>query len=321
VAKRSVVLVGFEGAFALDLVGPWEVFAMAEPDHYSLRIVTLGGGPFGSISGMRLDADAALERVRGPVDTLLVSGGDGVFAAAADPAFLDQIRRLAATARRVGSVCTGAFALAAAGLLDGRKATTHWAYCERLAREHPRVFVESDPIFVKDGNVYTSAGVTAGMDLALALVEEDFGQAPAMHAARWLVLFVRRPGGQAQFSAALELQTADRQPFRELQAWLTDNPAADLSVAALAARVHMSPRNFARAFIQEVGTTPARYVERVRVEAARRRLEESDDGLERVANQCGFGSGNSMRRSFLRILKVPPADYRARFRSKPTIGG
>jgi transcriptional regulator GlxA family with amidase domain len=163
--------------------------------------------------------------------------------------------------------------------------------------------------------------VTAGMDLALALVEEDFGQAPAMHAARWLVLFVRRPGGQAQFSAALELQTADRQPFRELQAWLTDNPAADLSVAALAARVHMSPRNFARAFIQEVGTTPARYVERVRVEAARRRLEESDDGLERVANQCGFGSGNSMRRSFLRILKVPPADYRARFRSKPTIGG
>ncbi len=315
-AKRSVVLVGFEGAFALDLIGPWEVFAMAGPDHYALRIVTLGGGPFQSSSGARLDAHAALERVRGPIDTLLISGGDGIFEAAADPEFLRHITRLAATARRVGSVCTGAFGLAAAGLLDGRKATTHWAYCERLAREYPPVSVDSNPIFVKDGNVYTSAGVTAGMDMSLALVEEDLGQAPAMNAARMLVVFVRRPGGQAQFSAALELQAADRQPLRDLQAWLADNLAKDLSVAALAARVHMSPRNFARAFAEEVGTTPARYVERVRVEAARRRLEESDDGVDRVAISCGFGSGNSMRRSFLRVIKVPPADYRTRFQPK-----
>jgi transcriptional regulator GlxA family with amidase domain len=317
VAKRSVVLVGFEGAFALDLIGPWEVFAMAGPDDYSLRIATLGGGPFQSSSGARLDAHTALERVRGPIDTLLISGGDGIFAAAADPYFLGHIKRLAATARRVGSVCTGAFGLAAAGLLDGRKATTHWAYCDRLASEYSRVSVDPDPIFVKDGNVYTSAGVTAGMDLSLALTEEDLGKAPAMHAARQLVLFVRRPGGQAQFSAALELQAADRQPLRDLQAWLVDNLAKDLSVPVLAARVHMSPRNFARAFAEEVGTTPARYVERVRVETARRRLEESDDGIDRVARQCGFGSGNSMRRSFLRILGVPPADYRARFQSKP----
>ncbi len=318
--NRSVVLVGFEGAFALDLIGPWEVLAMAGPDHYSLRIATLGGGSFKSSSGARLEAHAALERVRGPIDTLLISGGDGIFAAGADPDFLRHIRRLAATARRVGSICTGAFGLAAAGLLDGRKATTHWAYCDRMAAEYPQVSLDPDPIFVKDGNVYTSAGVTAGMDLALSLVEEDLGHNPAMHAARHLVLFVRRPGGQSQFSAALELQAADRQPLRDLQSWLADNLAADLSVEVLAARVHMSPRNFARAFTDEVGTTPARYVERVRVEAARRRLEESDDGIDRVATSCGFGSGNSMRRSFLRVIKVPPADYRARFRSKPRIG-
>ncbi len=315
-ANRSVVLVGFDGAFGLDLIGPWEVFAMAGPDEYSLRIATLSGGPFKSSTGARLEAHAALKHVRGPIDTLLISGGDGIFTAVADLKVLGHMKRLAATARRVGSICTGAFGLAAAGLLDGRKATTHWAYCDRLAREYPHVSVDPDPIFVQDGNVYTSAGVTAGMDLALAMVEEDLGQASAMHVARQLVLFVRRPGGQAQFSAALELQAADRRPLRDLQAWLAENPAQDLSVAALAARVHMSPRNFARAFIDEVGITPARYVERVRVEAARRRLEESDDGVDRVATSCGFGSGNSMRRSFLRVIKVPPSDYRARFRSK-----
>ncbi|QEL20795.1 GlxA family transcriptional regulator [Limnoglobus roseus] len=313
-AKRSVVLVCFERVQALDLVGPWEVFTEGGHDHYALRAATPGGGQFGSSSGLRLIADD-LSRVRGPVDTLLVAGGLGVHAACADPAFLSPVRRLAATARRVGSICTGAFVLAAAGLLDGRRATTHWGWCEQLAREYPRVTVAPDPIFVKDGNVYTSAGVTAGMDLALALMEEDLGRQAAMRVARQLVLFVRRPGGQSQFSAALELQTADRQPLRDLQAWIVANPAADLSVEGLAARAHMSPRNFARAFTREVGTTPARYVERVRVEAARQRLEESDAGLELVAKQCGFGSGNSMRRSFLRVVKVPPADYRVRFRS------
>lgn len=319
--KRSVVLVSFEGTHALDLVGPWEVFKESGQGHYDLRIVTLGGGQFQSKSGLRLDADARLARVRCPIDTLMVAGGEGVHAAAADMAFIKHLKRLAESSRRVCSVCSGAFALAAAGLLDGRKATTHWASCERLAREYPRVSVDPDPIFVKDGNVYTSAGVTAGMDLALALVEEDLGRQAAMQTARWLVLFVRRPGGQAQFSAALELQAADRRPLRELQTWLTDNLATDLSVVALAARTHMSQRNFARAFAREIGTTPARYVERMRVEAARRRLEESDEGTDSIAATCGFGSSDSMRRSFLRVIKVTPTDYRGRFRSRPSTKG
>ena len=224
---------------------------------------------------------------------------------------------MAPRVRRIGSVCTGAFVLAAAGLLDGRRATTHWQLCPRLARDHPAVAVEDDPIFVRDGNVYTSAGVTAGMDLALALVEEDHGHDAAMRIARHLVMFVRRPGGQSQFSAALDLQAAERRPIRDLQAWIAGHPSGDLSVEALAARAHMSPRNFARVFRDEVGQTPARFVERVRVEAARRLLEESGAGLERVARECGFGGADSMRRSFLRVLRVAPSEYRGRFLSGP----
>ena len=192
--------------------------------------------------------------------------------------------------RRVGSVCTGAFLLAAAGVLDARRATTHWAFCDRLAREYPRVAVDPDPIFVRDGDVYTSAGVTAGIDLALALVEEDLGRETALAVARNLVVFVRRPGGQSQFSAPLELQAADREPLRELQAWVAGRLAEDLSVEALARRVHMSPRNLSRVLRREVGSTPARFVERVRVEGARRRLEETSAGLEQIARECGFGS-------------------------------
>ncbi len=315
-AKRRVVFVAYDGASTLDLIGPWEVFAMAGPDDYSLTIATLGGGWFQSDSGARMEAHSALERVRGPIDTLLVVGGSKFFDAIADANFLAQVKRLARTSRRVGSVCTGAFVLAAAGLLDGRKATTHWLYCDRLTRDYPLVSVDPDLIFVKDNNVYTSAGHTAGMDLALALTEDDLGQASALHASRMLVLFVRRPGGQSQFSAALELQAADRQPLHDLQAWLGNNLAANLSVEALAARVHMSSRNFARTFTKQIGTTPARYIERLRVDAARRMLEDSNIALERIAPLCGFGSGNSMRRSFMRILKVPPMDYRERFHSK-----
>ena len=191
-AKRSVVLVCFEGVQALDLVGPWEVFIEGGADQYALRVATLGGGPFLSSSGLKLSADD-LARVRGPIDTLLVAGGLGIDAAVADPAFLAPIKRLAATARRVGSICTGAFALAAAGLLDGRRATTHWGWCERLAREYPQVTVDPDPVFIKDGNVYTSAGVTAGMDLVLALVEEDLGREAAVWAARRLRCTRSRP--------------------------------------------------------------------------------------------------------------------------------
>src|SRR5262249_52522221 len=195
---------------------------------------------------------------------------------------------------------TGTFILAATGLLDGRRATTHWAWCASLASMFPAVHVDPDPIFVRDGNLYSSAGVTAGMDLALSLVEEDLGRTAALETARQLVLFLRRPGGQSQFSAQLSAQAAERQPLRELVAWIVDHPDADLSVEALARRAAMSPRHFARVFTREVGTTPARYVETVRVEAARRRLEEATNGVDAIADACGFGTAETMRRALLR---------------------
>jgi transcriptional regulator GlxA family with amidase domain len=230
---------------------------------------------------------------------------------------LAQLRRIVPRARRVGSICTGAFLLAAAGLLDGRRATTHWRWCDRLAAEHPGVEVEPDAIFVRDGEVYTSAGVTTGVDLALAMVEEDLGREAAVAIARHLVMFVRRPGGQSQFSPLLDMQAADRRPLRDLQAWIVEHLAEDLSVEALADRAHMSARNFARVFAKEVGSTPARFVERLRVDAARRRLEETEVGLDRIARECGFGGPDSMRRSFLRVVRVVPSDYRDRFRVAP----
>jgi transcriptional regulator GlxA family with amidase domain len=215
--------------------------------------------------------------------------------------------------RRLASVCTGAFFLAEAGLLDGRRATTHWAYCERLARRYPRVQVEADTLFVREGRIYTAAGVTAGMDLALAMVEEDHGREVALAVARELVLFLCRPGGQAQFSAQLAVQLAEHEPLRDLQAWILDHPREDLSVEALARRVAMSPRNFARVFTREVGTTPARFVTSVRVETARRLLEETSHDLPAVCDRSGLGSPESMRRAFQRTVGVAPSRYRERF--------
>jgi transcriptional regulator GlxA family with amidase domain len=226
------------------------------------------------------------------------------------------IRDAAARSRRVTSVCTGAFLLAAAGLLDGRRATTHWAWCDVLANRYPAVQVEPDPIFVRDGDVITSAGVTSGMDMALALVEEDLGREIALEVARWLVLFVKRPGGQAQFSAQLEAQIADREPLRELQQWLPDHLDEDLSVPALARRACMSERNFARAFRGETGMTPAAYVEAARVERARIFLDSGDLPVETIARQTGFGTVETMRRAFRRRVGVSPAGYRSRFRSE-----
>jgi transcriptional regulator GlxA family with amidase domain len=314
------VVVAYPQAKLLDVTGPCEVFADANramgpgrSGGYTIELVSAVAGPVETSSGVTLVTHRGYAGCRGPIDTLLVSGGPGAARAAKDAALLRWLARKAAGARRLGSVCTGAFVLAAAGLLDGRRATTHWAWCDRLAREHPRVSVDPDPIFVRDGNVYTSAGVSAGMDLALALVEEDFGREVVLGVARNLVLFVRRPGGQSQFSTLLELQAADREPVRDLQAWAAEHLAEDLSVEALAGRVHMSSRNFSRVFRREVGRTPARFVERLRVEGARRRLEETAAGLRQIARECGFGSPDSMRRSFLRVLGVVPSDYRARF--------
>ncbi|HZR84111.1 MAG TPA: GlxA family transcriptional regulator [Candidatus Binatia bacterium] len=318
-------MIAFPAVQILDVTGPLEVFARSgrwlrdhgKPayDAYEVEILAASAGPFPASSGIELVAARPYAAVRGGIDTLLVAGGPGVQAASEDRALLRWLRKVAPRVRRLGSVCTGTFVLAEAGLLDGKRVTTHWRACARLAERYPAVQVEPDPIFVRDGKICTSAGVTAGMDLALALVEEDFGRDVALAVARELVLFLRRPGGQSQFSAQLAAQTADREPLRELQAWIADHPGGDLSVESLARRVAMSPRNFARVFTREVGRTPARFVESIRIEAARRRLEESRDGVDAIASQCGFGTAESMRRAFLRRLRVPPSDYRDRFRA------
>lgn len=317
---RRVVVIAFEGVQSLDVSGPVEVLARGGDlagDPYEIVLATPGGAVVRATSGLRLHADAVAERVRGAVDTLVVAGGDGTAAALEDRRLIAAIRRLATRARRTTSVCSGAFLLAEAGLLDGRRATTHWRSCDVLAARYPRVTVDPDPIFVRDGDVWTSAGVTAGMDLALALVEDDHGREVALATARRLVMYVQRPGGQAQFSAALRAQAAEREPLREVQAWIADNLAEDLSVGRLAASAAMSTRNFARAFGREVGVTPARYVEELRVEAARRLLETTARPVDDIAAACGFGTTETMRRTFVRHLRVAPADYRRRFRKEP----
>ena len=314
---RRVVIVALPEVQPLDVAGPAEVLASAasvaggDDAAYTIEVVAPGGAPIPTDSGYAIAPAGALEAVRGPIDTLLVAGGAG--ARNASPETVARVRRLAARADRVASVCTGAYVLAAAGLLDGRRATTHWSWCYDLQRRHPAVTVERDPIFVVDGPVRTSAGVTAGMDLALALVEEDLGPRVALEVARWLVVFVKRPGGQAQFSAQLAGQSADRVPLRELQAWIADHLDADLSVPALAARACMSERHFARAFKAETGMTPAVYVESLRVERARLALESGAAPIDAVAARCGFGTVETLRRAFARRLGVSPAAYRNRF--------
>jgi transcriptional regulator GlxA family with amidase domain len=314
---RRIAILAFPGVQPLDLIGPAEVFTTAAalvPGAYSVEVAATESGPLATTS-VALVADRALRNCRGPLDTLIVAGGPGSRDAARDDRTVSWVRSAAARSRRVCSVCTGAFVLAEAGLLEGRRATTHWASCDRLEERYADVTVERDPIFVRDGDIYTSAGVTAGMDLALALVEEDLGRRTALEVARWLVLFVKRPGGQSQFSAQLAAQTADREPLRELQEWIAGNLDADLSVPALARRTHMSERNFARAFRRELGLTPAAYVEVTRVEAARIALESAGTPVDVVARQAGFGTVETMRRAFHRRLGVGPAEYRARFTS------
>ena len=308
---RRIVIVAFPDVQALDVAGPAEVFTQA--GGYTVQVAAPLAEPLSTGSGYSIVPELTLAGVRGPIDTLVVAGGEGTRAAIRDDDVIDWLRATAPRARRVASVCTGSFLLARAGLLDGRRATTHWAWCDELARRFPQVTVERDPIFVADGNVRTSAGVTAGMDLALALVEEDLGPAAALAVARQLVLFVRRPGGQAQFSTGLTAQAVGHAPLRELQAWMADHLDDDLSVEALAVRAHMSPRSFARAFRRETGTTPAAHVEALRVERARLLLESTATPVSEVARSCGFGTVETMRRAFARRVGVPPAAYRSRF--------
>jgi transcriptional regulator GlxA family with amidase domain len=324
-----VAVLALPNAQSLDVAGPVEVFdaaarvaaARGGERPYAVSVVApRGEGEGGGVvvrtsSGLSLLADPL---PRGAVDTIVVAGGEGARDATADDPAIAWLRRAAPRARRVTSVCTGAFALAAAGLLDGRACTTHWAYRRSLARRFPDVVVDpDDPIYVRDGAVWTSAGVTAGMDLALALVEEDLGAEVALEVARWLVVFLKRPGGQAQFSAGLAAQTAAvaaaaREPLRELGAWMNDNLDADLSVGVLAARACLSERQFARAWRAETGVTPAAFVEGLRVERARSLLEDGV-AVEAVARACGFGSAEVLRRVFHRRLGVAPSAYRERF--------
>lgn len=320
---KRVVFVVYGGIQSLDLAGPFEVFRGAnevleiqhKPAAYEVRVAALKVEPIVTESGLLVLPHDALAKVRGPIDTLIVAGGTGVLDAIKDKSLLAGVARLARGARRIVSVCSGAFVLAELGLLDGRRVATHWVRCAQLARMYPKVRVENEPIFVRDGHVYTSAGVTAGIDLALALVEEDLGRDVALRIARGLVMFLRRPGNQAQFSAQLRTQQADREPLREVQRFIAEHPNADLGADALARRAAMSVRHFARCFRDQIGVSPARYVETARIEAARRRLMESQDGLDRVAASCGFASAEVLRRAFVRRLNVTPSDYRIRFRS------
>jgi transcriptional regulator GlxA family with amidase domain len=320
-AKRQVVLVAFEGVQLLDVIGPSDILDAATrllggDGGYRMLIATPDGQPVRGSGGLRLDADIALGPVRRRgLDTLIVGGGLQIDDVIGDPRLAPALKRIAPGARRTCSVCAGAFLLAEAGLLDGRAATTHWAFCEELARRHPSVRVEPDRIFVRDGPVSTSAGMTAGMDLALALVEEDHGLEIARTVARWTVMFLQRPGGQSQFSERLALPAAVAAPIRETLDRIAADPAGDHRLPQLAQRVSLSERHLRRLFTEQTGTTPARFTERVRVEAARDLLAGSATPIDTLAADCGFGSAETMRRAFLRVLGVGPADYRARFRS------
>jgi transcriptional regulator GlxA family with amidase domain len=319
---RRIVILAFPGVQPLDVIGPAEVFAGADTlaggGAYTVEVVAKHPDPIAVRGGgYSLVPKKTTALFRGPIDTLVVAGGIGVRAAEDDVELIRWIRSAARRSRRVTSVCSGSFLLARAGLLEGKTVTTHWASTEELARRHPELRVDPTPIFVRDGSVWTSAGVTSGMDLSLALVEEDLGREIAVEIARWLVLFLQRPGGQAQFSSHLTAQLAERRPLRELQSWIADNLDADLRVETLAERAAMSPRNFARFFRREIGMTPAAYVEELRVERSRQLLEDSADPIDLISARCGFGTPETMRRAFGRRVGVSPVQYRARFRRAP----
>ncbi|MCG5219196.1 GlxA family transcriptional regulator [Streptosporangium sp. KLBMP 9127] len=314
---RDVVIALYDDIQLLDVAGPVDVFdtvgKITGRGAYRVVTASLGGRDVITSSRVRIGVTADLARIAEPPHTLLVVGGWGAEAAARDEELLGHLRRLADGAQRVASVCTGAFLLGAVGLLDGRRATTHWSRCAQLAESYPNTRVEPDAIFVRDGRIMTAAGVTSGIDLALALVEEDHDADLARAVGKALVVFLRRPGGQSQFSAWTQVRRVGDNTLRDLLDHIAANLTDDLSVPAMARRAGMSERHFARKFTRAVGTSPGRYVERARVEAARALLESGADSVETVARHCGFGTSETMRRMFLREIGVPPGAYRDRF--------
>lgn len=317
-SPRKVVIVAFEGANPLDIAGPSSAFDMANrvvPGSYDICHASLGGGECETESGLRLSSLSPLGGIKEPVDTLMIAGGDedALIRAGTDQQFLDEVRRLAFGARRAGAVCTGAFLLGAAGLLENRRAVTHWASCDRLGAMFEGVTVCPDAVFVRDGKIFTSAGMSASLDLSLGLIEEDLGHRVAAKVARTMVLFLRRPGGQSQFSEVLAAQEKAGGAYGDLVSWVVENPSADLSVGALAEKVGTSERTFQRRFRKEVGRTPSEFIRAVRIEAARRWLEETDWPLKRVAERSGFGSVDTLERAFQRAYQRSPGALRAAF--------
>lgn len=314
---RRVIISGPPPVQILDVTGPLEVFSTLSG--YEVTLVESDrGGSLETSRGIGLAGAVSRESVTGHIDTLIIAGGPGAESGRYDQGYVEWIAEASKRSRRVAAICTGAFLLAAAGVLDDKRAVTHWSFCDRLAKEFPKVRVEPDPIFLRDGAVYTSAGITAGIDLCLSLVEEDHGHEAALSVARQLVMFLVRPGGQAQYSHMLSRQATSSEPLRELQVYMLENINADLSVETLAERMHMSPRHFSRICLRETKMNPGQWVERLRVEAAQQMIDSTSRGLKEIAEACGFGSADSMRRVFLRVLGVTAGEYTQRFR-RPSV--
>ena len=321
---RTIALFAYPDCVGLDLIGPMEAFYIAaqmavrnglsEQPAYTIELLGPRPGPVRLVSGLEVIVQGTLSEHRGPLDTLMVVGGRGVEPLMKDPATLKALRTCATRARRLASVCTGAFLLAEAGLLRGKRATTHWGSADML-KQYEQVDVCPDRLFVRDGQVWTSAGITAGVDMALAMIEEDLGAGLALDVARYLVMFLKRPGGQTQFSRALSLQIAERGPIAEVIEWVSDHLDEDLSGARLAKRSGMSERAFARAFRDQTNASPARYVQQLRLERARQMLERSSESVKQIAHRCGFDNPSTLRRVFRSDLGVSPREYRARFQT------
>lgn len=315
-APRRIVFTVYDGVSLLDLSGPLDAFRITRPKVYECIVVSSHGGRVRTASGVDIHTSSLRSLAQKPIDTLLVPGAFLVEDVTRDLALIRWFRKTAPACRRVCSVCNGAFLLAAAGILDGRRAATHWAQASQLAAQYPRVTVEPDAIYVHDGNVWSSAGATSGIDLTLALIEQDAGREVAIKVARAMVVYLKRAGGQSQYSALLDAQAhSESERFAELEQWIVEHLQGNLGVEALAQHVHMSPRNFARVYAQTRGRTPAKAVQAIRIDAARRRLEETKDRIETIAEHSGFTGEEQMRTAFIKSLGIPPREYRKRFAS------